>query len=92
MDVKSQISKTSLKIFLEYAKQAGSWDGSPMVGLGEEFGSARAQRGNLTQLKRAWLLATIDEEGNNWILFSTAGAKLARENGIEFRDEWIKFI
>jgi hypothetical protein len=46
-------------------------------------GGTAAERGNLTQLKRAGLVATFKYEGETWIRFSDAGEQLALSHGVE---------
>ena len=74
----TKITDESLKLFLEYAKDAGNWGGEPPV-----WGSAQ-HRGNLTQLKRAKLVTTFKWEGESWIQFTEAGRALAAEHGVTF--------
>lgn len=75
------ITAQSLKIFLAYAKDAGNWNGTPLVG--GNVGGSKAERGNLTQLKLAGLIKTDVEEGNTWLFFTDAGIALAAEHGIK---------
>lgn len=72
------ITETSLELFLSYARDAGNWSGTPLVG-----GSA-AERGNLTQLKKAGLLTTFPYDGESFIEFTDAGKTLAAKHGITF--------
>lgn len=76
------ITETSKALFLDYAKDAGNWNGQPLVG-GNVGGDAKAQRGNLTQLKRAGLIDTFVDEGCAFVIFTDAGKAFAAENGIE---------
>jgi hypothetical protein len=75
-----QITPTSLHLFLAYAADACNWSGEPLVG-GNVGGSA-ADRGNLTQLKRAGLLNTFHDEQQTWIQFTELGRALAAAHGI----------
>ncbi len=75
------ITERSLALFLDYARDAGNWSGTPLVG-GNVGGSAE-DRGNLTQLKRAGLIDTFLSNGEQWIQFTDAGRKLAAQYGIE---------
>jgi hypothetical protein len=75
-----KITEQSLQVFLAYAKDAGNWGGTPLVG--GNVGGSKEERGNLTQLKRAGLLDTFRDEGNTWVVFTEAGRELAREHGI----------
>ena len=76
----NDITETSLELFLAFAKDAGNWSGTPMVG-GNVVISAE-ERGNLTQLKRAKLLTTFRYEGDVFVEFTDAGVALAAEHGI----------
>lgn len=73
------ITVRSLALFLAYAKDAGNWSGTPLVG-GNVGGSAE-DRGNLTQLKQAGLIRTWNDDGL-WIAFTDAGKALAMEHGV----------
>ena len=75
----SNITEASLKVFMAYAKDAGNWNGTPLVG--GNVGGSKEERGNLTQLKRAGLIETFQDDGL-WISFTEAGRALADENGI----------
>lgn len=75
-----RITDTSLMLFLAYAKDAGNWGGTPLIG--GNVGGAKEERGNLTQLKRARLIKTFRYEGCDWVAFTDAGKALAAEYGI----------
>lgn len=76
----TQITETSLALFLEYAEDACNWNGQPLVG--GNVSSGPAERGNLTQLKVAGLIETFKDEGHLWLDFTDAGKALAAEHGI----------
>jgi hypothetical protein len=76
-----KITDRSLQIFLEYAKDADNWSGTPPIGL--NVSSSKEDRGNITQLKRANLITTFNQDGESWIQFTEAGKALAKEHGIE---------
>ena len=76
----TDITKTSLAVFLAYADDAGNWNGQPLVG--GNVGGSKEERGNITQLKRACLITTDIDEGNTWLQFTAAGKALALEHGI----------
>ena len=87
------ITEKSLELFLKYAEDAGNWSGTPLVGYGGNVSSsreaARAERGNLIQLKQAGLITTfVDEERKDltWLSFTAAGRALAKEHGIEVEE------
>jgi hypothetical protein len=74
------ITSTSLKLFLAFAEDAPNWSGTPLVG--GNVGGSKEDRGNLTQLKRAGLIRTNEDEGNVWVSFTLAGRALAIEHGL----------
>jgi len=74
------ITSKSLALFLSYARDAGNWSGTPLIG-GNVGGDVEG-RGNLTQLKRAGLIRTLTAEGNAWIYFTGSGRALAASHGI----------
>lgn len=80
------LTPASLALFLAYAKDAANWSGTPLVGVdGNVSGSAeaaRAERGNLTQLKRAGLITTFRDRGDEFIDFTEEGCAFARSHGI----------
>ncbi|WP_290055645.1 hypothetical protein [Amycolatopsis solani] len=77
---RTEITDTSLRLFLAFARDAGNWSGTPMVGGNVEIG--KEGRGNLTQLKKAGLITTFRWEGDAWVDFTDAGVALAAEHGI----------
>lgn len=77
MTTPRNITPQSLKVFLAYAEDAGNWSGTPLVG------GDKAERGNLTQLKKAGLIETDTDEGHTWLYFTDAGKALAAEHGID---------
>jgi hypothetical protein len=80
----ARITETTKALFLAYAKDADNWSGTPMVG-GNVGGSAE-ERGNLTQMKKAGLVTTFNDEGCTWLRFTPEGVKFARDNGVEMPD------
>jgi hypothetical protein len=75
------MTSQSLDLFIAYAKDAGNWNGTPLVG-GNIGGDAKAQRGNLTQLKQDGLIRTFIDEGCTWVEFTDAGIALAAQHGV----------
>jgi hypothetical protein len=76
-----KISENSKALFLAYARDAGNWNGQPLVG--GNVGGSKEDRGNLTQLKRAGLITTFVDEGCTWIMFTDEGLCFASDNGID---------
>ncbi|MFA5709359.1 hypothetical protein [Mycolicibacterium sp.] len=77
----AEITARSLELFLDYARDAGNWGGTPLVG--GNVGGSREDNGNLTQLKQAGLIQTSDDDGDVFIHFTAAGAALAAKHDIE---------
>jgi len=71
------ITDKSLEVFASYAEDAINWDGVPLLS-----GDA-AERGNITQLKKAGLIETATDEGCTWIHFTDDGKALAESMGID---------
>lgn len=67
------ITNKSLGVFLAYAKDAGNWSGTPLIG--GNVGGTKEERGNLTQLKRAKLITTFRDDGCDWLCFTDAGKR-----------------
>lgn len=80
------ITATSLELFLAYARDAGNWSGTPLVG--GNVGGGKEERGNLTQLKRAGLITTFRDGGDTWVDFTPRGIAAAAEHGVDL--SWIK--
>lgn len=81
---RQEITDRSLELFLDYARDAGNWSGTPLIG--GNVGGSREDRGNLTQLKKADLIETFNWEGDAWISFTEAGHRLAAEHDVEIHD------
>ena len=75
-----EITEKSRDVFIAYAKDAGNWSGTPLVG--GNVGGSKEERGNLTQLKRAGLITTFEDDGT-WITFTELGKKFAAIYGVE---------
>lgn len=71
------VTDKSLALFLRFAREAGHWNGTPLLDISKE------ERGNLTQLKTEGLVSTFKDEGCEWIRFSPAGVALAASHGFE---------
>lgn len=74
------ITEKSLEVFLMYARDAGNWGGTPLVG--GNVGGGSEERGNLTQLKKAGLIQTSSDDGATFVHFTPAGEALAAEHGL----------
>jgi len=74
------ITEKSLEVFLMYARDAGNWGGTPLVG--GNVGGGPEERGNLTQLKKAGLIQTSIDDGATFVHFTPAGEALAAEHGL----------
>lgn len=71
----TKITETSLQLFLAYARDAGNWAGTPCIG--GNVGGSKAERGNLTQLKRVGLITTFRSDGCDFVSFTEEGKKFA---------------
>jgi hypothetical protein len=74
------ITYTSYEVFMAYARDAGNWSGMPLVG--GNVGGSKAERGNLTQLKKAGLIKTEIDDGLSWVVFTPEGKAFAAEMGV----------
>ncbi len=72
------ITLESFKLLQSFIDDAPNWSGSPMVDLNA------AQRGNLTQLKKAGLLTTFRDEGIDWVVFTAGKFNIHVDRHIEF--------
>ncbi|OQA34779.1 MAG: hypothetical protein BWY56_01844 [Acidobacteria bacterium ADurb.Bin340] len=81
MTTSPSLTPTSLKLFLDLAKDACNWSDQPLLNGNVQTDSAL--RGNLTQLKREGLLITTREEGCTWVLFTQKGSEFAASHGIK---------
>ena len=70
------LTPASLAVFIRHAKDAGNWNGQPMLDITKE------QRGNLTDLKVKGLVTTWRDEGIEWMQFTDSGKAFAAEYGI----------
>lgn len=75
------LTPDSLDLFLALAEDANNWSGTPLIDV------TPAQRGNLTHLKRADLLTTIEDGGCAFAVFTDAGQALAASHGIDL--SWV---
>lgn len=80
MKTRTDITPKSLELFLALAEDAPNWSGTPMADV------TAAERGNLTQLKRAGLLTTYVDEGVPFAVFTAAGVALAAEHGFKVEE------
>lgn len=78
---KMTLTQRTQDLFLAYARDAANWSGTPLVG--GNVGGSKEDRGNLTQMKRAGLVTTFEEEGCTWIKFTPAGVALAKSADVE---------
>jgi hypothetical protein len=79
----NDITERSMKLFLDYARDADNWGGKPLIG--GNVGGYAEDRGNLTQLKQAGLITTFKYDGETWIDFTDTGRALAAEHGVEMQ-------
>lgn len=79
------LTAASHELFIAYAKDAGNWSGTPLVG--GNVGGGKEERGNLTDLKRKGLIVTGEADGDVWVSFTLAGVDYAKAHGIDL--SWI---
>lgn len=80
------LAPQALELFKLYVMDAGNWGGSPLVGGNVCLLGEKEDRGLITHLKRAGLIATIKDEDLAFILFTEEGKALAVALGLA---EWI---
>lgn len=73
------LTTDTLALFLELAKDAGNWNGMPLLAV-----LTPAEKGNLTDLKKKGLVKIEKEDGSEWVIFSVEGLRLAVDHGIDF--------
>jgi len=76
------ITAQSAALFAAYAKDADNWNGTPLVGGNVLVVSVAADRGNLTDLKKAGLISTFIDDGCSWVKFTPLGVEYAATLGI----------
>lgn len=74
------LTPASLALFTAYAKDAGNWNGTPLIG--GNVPESKEARGNLTDLKKKGLITTFHDEGCDWLSFTEAGIAFALTLGI----------
>jgi hypothetical protein len=78
------LTAASHALFIAFAKDAGNWGGTPMVNGNVTV--TQAQKGNLTDLKKAGLLTTFVSDDLAWVDFTDAGKTYAKTHGVTIRD------
>lgn len=86
------ITDTSKALFVDFAQDAGNWNGMPLIGGNVMITNAKADRGNLTQLKKAGLVETEYDsfERLTWLTFTEDGERYAIELGIDLGSNLLK--
>ncbi len=89
-----KLTKATRETLIMYAEELARWDGTPWVSAGE-IRPTKAQRGNLADLVKKGLIKIIDNERKGrtedmWILFTEAGAVVAKGYGIDIPEERIE--
>lgn len=80
-----ELTEASKALFLAYAKDAGNWGGTPLVG--GNVGGRKQDAGNLTDLKKKGLLSTFESDGLEWVSFTNLGRDYAYANDVEIARE-----
>lgn len=76
-----EIDDSALAMFLRYARDAADSGANPLVE--DHIAAGREDCGNLAQLKRAGLLATVNAGSRMLVHFTGAGRCLAHQHGID---------
>ena len=78
------LSEGARNLFMEYAKDAGNWSGTPLVGGNIE--ASKRNSGYLLQLKKQGLIKTYIDDGRlSWMIFTDRGIDYARAFGVEIQ-------
>lgn len=80
-----ELTEASLKLFLDFAKDAGDWSGTPLVDGNVQTGTQL--RGNLSDLIKKGLITTFKDEGCTWVSFTEEGKAFAKSHGVDL--DWI---
>ena len=87
-----EITPASKALFIAFAKDAGNWGGTPLVGGNVSI--TKEERGNLTHLKKLGLVTTYEAHERVgilvWLEFTEAGERYANELGISLGNEDLK--
>ena len=75
---KSGLTAASEALFRTLVDDAGNWSGTPEIDV------TPAQKGNLTDLKRAGLLTTQMDRGVSFAYFTAKGVELAKTLGLDW--------
>lgn len=84
----SSLIKTekTLALLLAYAKDAGNWSGTPLVGGNVIVFGAREDRGYLTHAKKLGWVTTFISDGDAWVKFTDEGKRVADLHGVNLDD------
>lgn len=74
------LTTASLALFVALAHDANEWGGTPCWGA--NVGGSKADNANLTDLKRKGLLYTDEDEGCEWVHFTSDGKAFAASMGV----------
>lgn len=66
--------------FMQYARDAANWGGTPLVG--GNVGGDPADKGYITAMKKAGLVTTWEDCGGVWMRFTDNGKSLAKSHGV----------
>lgn len=72
-----ELTVESKKLFKEFALDADNWSGMPLVNGNVEVN--RKTRGNLSDLVKKGLVKVETSDGDEWVIFTEEGKKLAFE-------------
>ena|ERR1700756_4048216 len=77
-EMDTNLTAASTVLFTSLVDDAGNWSGTPEINV------TPAQKGNLTDLKRAGLLTTQMDRGIAFAYFTRKGVELARSLGLDW--------
>jgi hypothetical protein len=77
----NKMTPASLALFSRLCAESHNWNGTPLVDCNP------AERGNLTDLKKAGLVRTERADGCDWVVFTDAGLAEAASRGLSVYSE-----
>jgi hypothetical protein len=69
-----KLTEATSKLFEELARDAGNWNGTPLVNGNVEVGTKT--RGNLSDLVKKGLVTVQTIDGDEWVFFTITGKEL----------------
>lgn len=82
------ITERSEALLIKLAKDAGNWQGQPMIGAGANVATTKEDRGNITQLKIAGLITTFVDREDTFVQFTALGKAYVIGKGVPMMEYW----